>query len=52
MSALKVALLVLFAGALVMPAVSTAQSKNCYHCYYDGYGKKICHDDCSCYGTH
>jgi hypothetical protein len=42
-------------SAIAVPALiavtADAQGK-CWHCYTDAYGKKQCHDDCSCRGTH
>jgi hypothetical protein len=53
MTKIKLALAV--AATLMVPVALSmtayAQGK-CYHCYVTKYGKKICHNDCSCYGTH
>jgi hypothetical protein len=51
----KIALAFAVAATLLIPVAfsmtANAQHK-CYHCYVDKYGKKICHDDCSCQGKH
>jgi hypothetical protein len=52
----KITLAFAVAASLLLPLAlsmsASAQYKKCYHCYVDGYGKKICHNDCSCQGTH
>lgn len=51
----KIALGFAIAASLLLPvalSISASAQHKCYHCYVDQYGKKICHDDCSCMGTH
>jgi len=50
-------MIILFATAIAAPIMTATpasawKKKKCYHCYYTAYGKKICHNDCKCYGTH
>lgn len=56
MKLLKTSMLVLFASVLVSPVISAtpahAWKKKCWHCYKISHGKKVCHDDCRCYGKH
>ncbi len=51
MTKIWAALLVAGVVAVAGSAASFAYSK-CYHCYVNDYGKKVCHDICSCKGTH
>ena len=52
----KITLAFAIAASLLLPLAlsitASAQYKKCYHCYVDHYGKKICHNDCSCQYTH
>jgi hypothetical protein len=52
----KITLAFAIAASLLLPLAlsmtASAQYKKCYHCYTDKYGKKICHNDCSCQYTH
>jgi hypothetical protein len=52
----KITIACAIAASLLIPialsVTASAQYKSCYHCYVTKYGKKICHNDCSCYGTH
>ena len=57
MKLLQSAMIILFATAIAAPIMTATpasawKKKKCYHCYYTAYGKKICHNDCKCYGTH
>jgi hypothetical protein len=52
----RIALACAIAASMLMPialSVSAhAQYKKCFHCYVTKYGKKICHNDCSCQYDH
>ncbi|MDX2155906.1 MAG: hypothetical protein SFW09_05275 [Hyphomicrobiaceae bacterium] len=51
MTKLGMGLVAAMLATVLGTVAATAQGK-CWHCYYDSYGKKICHDDCSCKGSH
>jgi hypothetical protein len=51
----KITLALAIAATVLVPisfSVSAYAQHKCYHCYTDKYGKKICHNDCSCQYTH